>query len=346
MKAQANLVAAAFSLTALAYGLARFAYGLLLPRIRDELALGVETAGWIGGGAFAAYCAGILLTFYCNGRLGPRAVALAAGLAATAGMGLVAIASSGWTLGLGIALAGLSTGLASPPLATAVASRIGAADRPKANGIINTGTAAGIVLSGAASLLAAEAWREIYLVFVAIGAVVTAWLWFAMPALAGTGLLRRGGRVRRRLHHCIGGLPHPGHRAFAATAGSRPRHPFPRLGARPGGRQSPVRQPARAPWRAGGARRVCRRRLRGGGTASQTAYSVIATLLAGCLRAASVTSSSLWRLFQVKEALRPSTVTARGFFPTLCTLSAKPRSLGSCALPVSVCRPISSWPSA
>jgi hypothetical protein len=45
--------------TALSYGLARFAYGLQLPHIRDDLALTAAAAGWIGGGAFAAYCVGI-----------------------------------------------------------------------------------------------------------------------------------------------------------------------------------------------------------------------------------------------------------------------------------------------
>ncbi|KTC39843.1 hypothetical protein AO269_17790 [Pseudomonas putida] len=56
MKRGLNLVAAAFALTALSYGLARFAYGLLLPQIRAELALDATAAGWIGSGAFAAYC--------------------------------------------------------------------------------------------------------------------------------------------------------------------------------------------------------------------------------------------------------------------------------------------------
>lgn len=187
MSRNARLIAAGFSLTALAYGLARFAFGLLLPRIREELSFGASTAGWIGGSAFAAYCAGIVVTFYCAGKLGPRALALSAGLAATAGMGLVAMASSAPALGVGIALAGLSTGLTSPPLATAVANRISERERPRANAIINAGTAAGIVFAGAATLMVAEAWRQIYVVFVLVGGAITAWVWFAMPAHPGTG---------------------------------------------------------------------------------------------------------------------------------------------------------------
>ncbi|MBD8577167.1 MFS transporter [Pseudomonas syringae] len=176
-----NLVAAAFTLTALSYGLARFAYGLLLPQIRAELSLSYTAAGWIGGGAFAAYCVGIILAFYGIGTMGARLIALAAALSATVGMMLVAFASSGWTLGLGIGLAGLSTGLTSPPLATAVAALFSDRDSPKANGAINAGTAAGIVFSGLAALLAAGAWRELYGLFALMGAAVTAWVWFAVP---------------------------------------------------------------------------------------------------------------------------------------------------------------------
>lgn len=181
-----NLIAAAFTLTALSYGLARFAYGLLLPQIRTDLSLDVTMAGWIGSGAFAAYCAGILFTFYGSGKLSARTIALSAGFAATAGMGLVFVASSGAELGAGIALAGLSTGLTSPPLATAVTRHFSGKARPKANAIINAGTAAGIMFSGATTLVAAGAWRELYALFALAGGAVTLWLWFAIPAYTNT----------------------------------------------------------------------------------------------------------------------------------------------------------------
>lgn len=183
VRRRVNLVAAAFALTALSYGLARFAYGLLLPRIREDLSLDVTVAGWIGGSAFAAYCLGIIFTFICNHKLNPRTIAVLAGLAATVGMGCIVFASSGLALGFGIALAGLSTGLTSPPLASAVAGAFADGGRPKANAIINAGTAVGIVFSGMAALLAAGAWRELYALFALIGAGVTVWLWFAVPPL-------------------------------------------------------------------------------------------------------------------------------------------------------------------
>ncbi|MGP9806359.1 MFS transporter [Paracoccus sp. NSM] len=181
---RANLVGASFALTALAYGLARFAYGLLLPQIRADLELDTVVAGWIGSAAFAAYCAGVVAAFFAVPRSGPRAVAVASGLCATLGMGLMAVAGSAPALGLAMGLAGISTGLASPPLAAAVACRVPASDRPRANGAINAGTAAGIILSALPALAFAEAWRDLYLGFAAIAAVVTLWLWRAMPGHA------------------------------------------------------------------------------------------------------------------------------------------------------------------
>ncbi|MFC3123770.1 MFS transporter [Pseudoroseomonas globiformis] len=181
MSRRINLVAAAFALTALTYGLARFAFGLLLPAIREELSLPATAAGWIGGGAFAAYCIGIVFAFTAGEWLGERRTTLAAGAAASCGLALAALASSGWGLGLAMALAGLSTGLTSPPLAAVVARCLDGSARAKANGAINAGTAAGIILSGIAVMVFADGWRVLYGLFAITGAAVTLWVWLAVP---------------------------------------------------------------------------------------------------------------------------------------------------------------------
>jgi len=182
VKRNVNLLAAAFALTAVSYGLARFAFGLLLPEIRTELSLDIATTGWIGSSAFIAYCIGVCITFALNRACPPRAIAFAAGLASTIGMVIITLSTSGVVLGLGVALAGLSTGLTSPPLATAVSLQFDDAHRPKANAIINAGTAAGIVLSGLASLLAFGGWRELYILFSVISCAVAVWVLYAVPA--------------------------------------------------------------------------------------------------------------------------------------------------------------------
>lgn len=194
----ANLIAAGFALTAVTYGLARFAYGLFLPQIRDELGLGTVTAGWIGSAAFVSYCIAVVVAFLAMPRWGARRVGLAAGCCATAGLALVAVAGSAFPLAVAIALAGVSTGLASPPLAAAVAQNVRAAGRPRANGTINAGTAAGIMLSGLGALVFADAWRELYVAFAGIGAAVTLWLWQAVPAGTGAGPLPPRPRIWRQ----------------------------------------------------------------------------------------------------------------------------------------------------
>ncbi|WP_108397291.1 MFS transporter [Devosia submarina] len=182
MNGKLNLVAAGFALTALTYGLARFAYGLMLSDIRADLAISAASAGWIGGSAFAAYCLGITATLLAGTRFSPRLLTVFAGTVATGGLALAATANSALSLGAAMALAGLSTGLTSPPLATAVARSLGDAAAARANGAINSGTAAGIIFSGAAILLFPADWRGLYILFAGIGAIISVWLHFAMPA--------------------------------------------------------------------------------------------------------------------------------------------------------------------
>ncbi|NYE24599.1 YbfB/YjiJ family MFS transporter [Pigmentiphaga litoralis] len=182
MKRDINLVSAGFALTALTYGLGRFAYGLLLPEIRNDLALTVSSAGWIGGSSFAAYCIGVLIAFITLTRLGDRGVAALAGITATVGLILIATASSAWVLGTGIALAGFGTGLTSPPLAAAVSHHIDAQAHSISNGVINAGTAGGIALSGIFVVIVDSSWRTLYTLFAGIGVAVSVWAVLALPS--------------------------------------------------------------------------------------------------------------------------------------------------------------------
>jgi len=185
MSRSVNFVAAGFALTALSYGLARFAYGLFLPQISMDMSLGVATAGWIGSASFAAYCLGVLAAFI-GAQMGERALAVSAAASATAGMVVASVSGNAWLLGLGLTLGGFGTGLTSPPLAGAVARMLAAERRPAANGVINAGTAAGIILSGLAVLAFAQAWRELYGMFACIGVGITFWLWHVLPPRQAT----------------------------------------------------------------------------------------------------------------------------------------------------------------
>lgn len=186
-KGEAGLVGSGFALVATCYGLARFAYGLFLPAIGAELGLDQTQAGLIGAGTFAAYCAAVCAASVLCDRLGPRAVATVAGLAAAAGMALIASARSPLSLGVAVALAGLSAGLASPPLAAAVSVAVAPGRQAAANTLINSGTSAGVVLSGLVALPFAGAWRDAYAAFCVISLGVALCVWRATPARAGRG---------------------------------------------------------------------------------------------------------------------------------------------------------------
>ena len=178
----AGLAAAGLALIAVCYGLARFAYGLFVPSFRAAFDLDAATAGIIAGGSYVAYGAGVLLATALTPRLGARIVAVAAGVLATAGTLLIAVAPDAGILAVGVLIAGSSTGVASPPLAHAVARRVAERRRDRLQTIVNAGTGLGVLVSGPVALVAADQWRLAWAAFALIAAVVTVWAAFAVPS--------------------------------------------------------------------------------------------------------------------------------------------------------------------
>ena len=183
------LVAPGIALIAVTYGLARFAYGLFLPDMREAFDLPASLLGAIGAGSYLGYCAAIVVALLYTSRTGPRLMAVAAGATAVAGMAVVAVAPTAWVLALGVLVAGSSTGLASPPMAEAVARSVRAGLRDRANALINCGTSVGVALSGPAALLLTGQWRVAWAAFVVVGLAVLAWNASMMPraVVAGSG---------------------------------------------------------------------------------------------------------------------------------------------------------------
>lgn len=194
LAAREPFVWAAFSLVAVCYGLARFAYGLFLPAISVEIGLSHTLAGTIGSAAFASYCAAITVSAVVSDRIGARMTALLAGLAAFAGMGGMALARTEIELFGAVVLTGIGTGLVSPPLALAVSQTLPPERQGAANTLINSGTSAGIVLTGPIALLLTGAWREAYAAFALIAAVVSIWVVLSLPGTRAraTRALERG----------------------------------------------------------------------------------------------------------------------------------------------------------
>ena len=175
------LVAPGLALIAVTYGLARFAYGLpsaghargvrpfpflagadrrwFLPRLlrRGHYLAGLHVED--GASPDGGWC----------GRGGGR------------GHGCVAGSPVAWVLALGILVAGSSTGLASPPMAEAVARSIRHSLQDRANTLINSGTSVGVALSGPAALLLSGQWRLAWTMFALVGLAVLAWNAAVMP---------------------------------------------------------------------------------------------------------------------------------------------------------------------
>lgn len=209
-----RLTGAALSLIAVCYGLARFAYGLFVPVFRAEFDLDAATAGAIASGSYAAYCVAIVVSTVLTPRFGGRIVAVAAGVVATAGTLMIAAAPSTIVLTAGMLLAGSSTGVASPPVAHAVAHTVAAARRNRAQTVINAGTGVGVAIAGPIALLTHEHWRTAWLVFSALCALVTIWAAVCVPGAAAQD--RRAGGLQQVLPHPV--LPKGSGRMVMAAA--------------------------------------------------------------------------------------------------------------------------------
>ncbi|GAA4192436.1 hypothetical protein GCM10022219_12650 [Microbacterium oryzae] len=191
-----RMAAAGLALIAACYGLARFAYGLFVPSFRAAFDLDAGTAGLIASGSYVAYCVGVTLATAATPRLGSRFVAVSAGAAATVGTAFVAMAPDAPLLAVGVLIAGSSTGIASPPLAHAVAHRVAAPARDRVQSIVNAGTGLGVVVSGPVALVVADQWRMAWLAFSAIAAAVTVWVAFVVPAARRSSVPASPARAR------------------------------------------------------------------------------------------------------------------------------------------------------
>lgn len=177
--------ATGFGLIAVCYGFARFAFGLFLPQIDGDLSLGPSLSGIISGGSFAGYCVAILASVILTERVGARAVAVGAAIVAAIGMAGIALAPSPLILAGAVMVAGSSTGLASPPMAAAVAAAVRKSRQDLVNTVINAGTSAGVALTGPIALAIAGQWRLAFGAFAAVAVVLAIAAAVSLPVSAG-----------------------------------------------------------------------------------------------------------------------------------------------------------------
>ncbi|SEH92137.1 Predicted arabinose efflux permease, MFS family [Mycolicibacterium rutilum] len=175
------LIGAGTALIACCYGFGRFSYGLFGPVFAETFGLNATITGVIGAGSYVGYCAAIVASLLLTDRLGPRTVAVAAGVVAAVGISIIALAPTAWILAVGVLVAGCSTGIVSPPLAAAVAEHVPAESADRAQTVVNGGTGIGVVLSAPIALLLLSHWRGAWAIFAAITAIVTVWVYRSIP---------------------------------------------------------------------------------------------------------------------------------------------------------------------
>lgn len=171
-----------FSLIAVTYGMARFAWGLMVPDVMHDIAFSSRVSGVLAACSFAAYCVAVMFAPVLTARAGPRLPATVAALTAALGMLTVALASTALMLGLGLFIAGLSAGLASPALAAAVSQRINPQQQPQVNTIINAGTSMGIILSVPILFWMPGGWRAACGLFALLALFCILPIWRLLPA--------------------------------------------------------------------------------------------------------------------------------------------------------------------
>ena len=187
---------------AVSLGLARFAYALLLGPMRADLGWSYFTAGAMNTGNAAGYLLGALLMPRCLARFGPRATALAGGMATAALLALHGLATTDaalMALRLGAGAASAATFVAGGLLAARLGSQVVAAPAggraaPGAGlvlGLYYGGTGLGIIVSAflVPSFLSAGAlhgWQP-------------AWQALGVAALGMTALMALGTRPEAHL---------------------------------------------------------------------------------------------------------------------------------------------------
>ncbi|WP_245743370.1 MFS transporter [Geodermatophilus poikilotrophus] len=157
------------------YGLARYGYGLYLPDFRAAFPLSTTGAGVVASGSFLAYCGTAALAGHLVVRGRARRALWLAGGSAALGSAVVATAWSWQVLAVGVLVAGSGAGFATPALVAAVAATVPAEGEPQAQGVVNSGTGAGIVLGGLVVLAAPGTWREVWAGFAVVALLATWW---------------------------------------------------------------------------------------------------------------------------------------------------------------------------
>ncbi len=169
-----KIVLPGISMIGVTYAFARYSFGLFLPDISSELDLSESQAGYVSSAAYIAYTLALITASIFIYRSGARHMVLLSGGTAIFGMLGMAVSPNFTVLILSAFFAGLGSGWISPAFSQVVAQSLNPSLQEKGNTWINTGTSAGIILTGPVALLFAEQWRWSYVLFAVI-ALLSVW---------------------------------------------------------------------------------------------------------------------------------------------------------------------------
>ncbi len=158
-------------------------FGLFVPEFRSAFSMSSSAVGFVSSFGFLGFFIGLLIAQAILLRRGPEAPVLLGLVAATVGMGIVALTPNLPVLAIGVFLAASSGGFAWTPFNDAVHRKVRDANRPKALSKVSTGTSVGITAAGLAALgvvLAGLSWRVSWAFFAVAGAVALAINWAAL----------------------------------------------------------------------------------------------------------------------------------------------------------------------
>ena len=182
-RSPAAFVIVSITIVASTYGLARYCYGLFLPYIQQDFDLSRDVLGLIASVSYVGYLLATGLGVIATERFGPRVPIAVGGAFAAFGMALIGISSSVLMLAVGVFLAGISPGLAYPPMSEAVLQAVRPNRRERTYTWINSGTSIGIMVAAPIALWAGTQWRTAWLIFASLAFVAALASLWAVPRL-------------------------------------------------------------------------------------------------------------------------------------------------------------------
>ncbi|GHE21803.1 MFS transporter [Halomonas urumqiensis] len=186
MKTLSNMGFALFgaALVAISYGLARFAFGLFVPSISAELSLTPYLVGIIGALPFISFVLATLVAPVAADRLGARNLAVLSGCFGTGGLTLISQAPNALTLGAGVFICGICTGLMMPALTAAMQALVSRTMHGRVSSIMNAGTSIGIIVAVPTVVFLADAWRLTYVSFAVLAGIGVVAAWYFIPSVS------------------------------------------------------------------------------------------------------------------------------------------------------------------